>query len=248
LDLSVWNLGNDTASWCWGRGWNLNLSVGDLGDWGSSRGWDLDLSIRDLRDWSGGRGWDLDLSVGDLGDWGRWSSNGGWCLDLSVRDLGDWGSSGGWCLDLSIGDLGDRSNGRGYLWLSITDLGDWCGSSGRGLRLAITDLGSNTSGGRARAGSTAWENVQVDWVALSGPMSVVKVVETTTVALVEDGRSTESQGTVATRRPSSSVDSTSLGWLVELVLVVGGNVSGTTFGIGQDTVGEIDGESTLSTA
>lgn len=101
LDLSVWDLRNETTGWhdgrSWGSGWDLDLSITDLGDWGRGRwsgGWDLDLSVTDLGDWGGwcwSLGWDLDLSVADLGDWGAgWGGDGGGGLDLTVADLGDW--------------------------------------------------------------------------------------------------------------------------------------------------------------
>lgn len=84
------------------------------------------------------------------------------------------------------------------------------------------------------------ESVDVNGRALSSPGSVVEVIEAAAQALVEDAGSTEGQSAVATSRETGGVNRTSLGWRIELELVVGRNVSRASLGILQDTVVERD--------
>jgi len=78
---------------------------------------------------------------------------------------------------------------------------------------------------------------------LLGPVLVVKVVEAAAQTLVEDVGATKGKGAIRTDRPPSSEDSTSLGWLVELELVVGSNVTGATNVVSQYTTLKSDLES-----
>jgi hypothetical protein len=80
----------------------------------------------------------------------------------------------------------------------------------------------------------------VDLVALVTSSLVVEVVKVAAQALVEDGGTAKSERTVAASRPASSVDGTSLGRIVELELVVGGNVTSAVLGVHEDAVLEGD--------
>jgi len=199
-----------------GRG--LDLSVGDLGNDSSAGGGSLDLSVGDLGDNSTGGGSSLDLSVGDLGD----NSGGGSGLELTVSDLRDDDTSGG--LDLSVGDLGDNGSG-----------------AGGGLNLTIGNLG-DTSGGLAvrclAHGGASANDVDVDLRALVTSGCIVKVVEGTAQALVEESRVTNGKGTVGADRPASSVDGIGLDWVVELELVVGDDLTSAALAVGEDSLGE----------
>jgi hypothetical protein len=157
-------------------------------------------------------------------------------LRLSVGDLSDW--NGRSCLRLSIGDLGDGLC-RLSLWLAIRDLGNGSSDGGAGW-LSVRGLGDGS-----RGGFTAREDIDQDRLALSGPVAVVQVVEATAQALVEDSRGTESEGAVGADREAISVDGSSLGWSIELELVVGRDVSGTALLVGELAVGEGDDEGSL---
>lgn len=86
--------------------------------------------------------------------------------------------------------------------------------------------------------------------ALSTLALVVKVVEATSgatsggtaQALVPNSRATESESTITTDGETRSVDSTSLGRTIELELPVVCDVTNTALRVGEDTVGECDGE------
>lgn len=175
----------------------------------------MDLSVRDLGDWSSS--WDLDLSVRDLSD-GFWYNGSG--LDLAVRDLRDW--------------LGASCGG---LWLSVGDLRDRLGSGGSDLWLSVRDL-RDTSRGRAG------DDIEEDGLALSSPLAIVQVGESTSVARVEDSRGAKSERAVAQDREASSVDGTRLWWSIELELVVGCDVSSSLLGVGEDAVSKGDCEDT----
>lgn len=69
-------------------------------------------------------------------------------------------------------------------------------------------------------------------------MSVVQVVEVTAQALVENVGATESQGAIRAHAEAGSVDGTGLSWLVELELVVGGNVTCSALAVEEDTIGQ----------
>ena len=200
----------------------------------TSRG--LDLTVGDLGDRlaDGGRG--LDLTVRDLSD--RLSSGS---LDLAIRDLSDGDTTSGG-LNLTIGDLSDRGTGRG-LDLTIRDLSDSLGGGG-GLELTVANLGSSASG----SSTTSLQDVDVDGRALVASGLVVKVVEVTAQALVEDGRATDGKSAVAADGETRGVDGTGLGRLVELELVVGSNVTSAALVIGQDTVGKSDSQDLVLTS
>jgi len=219
------SVGLNGAAWALGHGavgWGLDLSVGDLrnngGSLGGRRGssWSLDLAVGDLGDWGDGGGWGLNLTVGDLGN------NTGWALNLTVGDLGNDTSR---ALDLTVGDL--RDHGSGVLDLAVRDLrGNWGGSD-----LAVTDLAGN--------GATTRDDVDVDRAALAGSVVVVEVVEGTAQALLEDSVGAEDEGVVVgADGPAGVVDGAGLSGVVELELVVGGDVADTALGILQDTAAE----------
>ncbi len=75
------------------------------------------------------------------------------------------------------------------------------------------------------------ESVDVNRGALSSPRSVVEVVEVAAQALVEDAGSPKSKGAVCAVGETSGVNSASLGWGIELELVVGSNVASASLGI-----------------
>lgn len=213
-------------------GSSLDLAVRDLSD-GSLAGGGLadsglDLAVGDLGDGSlADTSGSLDLAVGDLSD----GSTASGSLDLTVRDLGDDLRLASRGLDLAIGDLGNLGGRGGGLDLTVGDLRDSRGRSGSDLAI------SSTADGGARA-----NDVDVDLRALVAGGLVVKVVEGTAQALVEDGRVTKGKSAVAADRPARGVDGTSLGRLVELELVVGGDVASAALVVSQDTVGEGHGE------
>ena len=67
----------------------------------------------------------------------------------------------------------------------------------------------------------------------------VEVEEGTTQTLKEYSRATEGKGAVGADGETISDESTGLRWAVELVLVVGGNVSLATVGVEELSVGEL---------
>lgn len=218
LWLTVRDLAYDGAG---GGGRSLDLSVRDLGDGSASNLGSLWLTVRDLRNNASGV---LDLTIRDL------AHNTGGVLDLAVRDLAH-NASG--VLDLAIRDLADWSWSWGGLDLTVRNLrGNW-----RSGDLAIANLG--------RSGATAdWDNIDVDRGALASRVVIVEVVEGTAQALLEDGVGTEDKSVVVgADSPASIVDRTGLSLVVELELVVRGNVTNATLGILQDTVGEGEHES-----
>ena len=97
--------------------------------------------------------------------------------------------------------------------------------------LSIRRLASN-----CRAASA--QNVEVDGRALASVerVVVVKVVESTTQASVEDGGVPDGERAVAAHGPPSSVDGSSLRRPIELELAVGRDVTGAVLGVHQDTV------------
>ncbi len=186
---------------------------------------------------AGNSGCGLDLTVRDLSDW-YWSRCRGCGLDLTVRDLGDWcwSKCRGWGLDLSVGDL---SNTASRLGLAVGDLADRCVYSRAG-DLAIRNLrldtsGSGSGGGGCRSssgcGSSSTNHDNVDWRALRGVVVIVEVVEVAAEALVPGGVIAEGELTILADGEASGVDSTSLGWVIKLELVVGGDVASPTLGI-----------------
>jgi len=75
------------------------------------------------------------------------------------------------------------------------------------------------------------DSVDVDGRTLSRPFSVVKVVEVTAQALVEDVGSTKGKSAVTAGSEAGGEFSTSLGWSIELELEVGGNIPSASLGI-----------------
>lgn len=201
------------------------LAVDDLGawsaDWGDSRAalW-LPVNVLSAAD-NGGGG--LDLTIGYLSDRSDWVCR---C----------------WGLDLSVGDLSDAAGG---LWLTISDLADGSDDSRAG-DLTIWNLGLNTGGG---GGNRCWSggawgrgaaanHYYVNWRALSGIVLVVEVVEVAAQALVPSGVGAECERTILADGETSGVDGTSLGWVIELELVVGGDIASAALRVLEDTTGE----------
>ena len=78
--------------------------------------------------------------------------------------------------------------------------------------------------------------LDVNSVTLSSPVTVVQVVKGSTEALPEDAAATETKSSIFTDGKSSGIDGTGLWWIVELELVVGSNITGTTLRILEDTI------------
>jgi hypothetical protein len=123
-----------------------------------------------------------------------------------------------------------------------------CLRGGHNLRLAIAkrnDGGSchnagpnNTLASDAVCAITAGHGEDLNGRALLGPPAIVEVVEVAGLALVEDGRSAEGQGTIAALREASGVDGACLRGPVKLELVVGGDVASSALRILNDAVVE----------
>ena len=82
------------------------------------------------------------------------------------------------------------------------------------------------------------ERLDGDGRTLSRPLAVVEIVEVAAEALPEDVGAAESQAAIAADGEAGGVDGAGLGWLVELELVVGGDVAGTANRVGQHAVAE----------
>jgi len=165
-------------------------------------------------------------------------------------------------LDLTYGTCqhGAQTKYWRFAELTITNLanGD-APSCGDDLRLAIAQgdhYGGLHIGGTHghlalipdSVGSTARHHKNLDGRALFRPPAIVQVVKVTRAALVEDGRITQSEGAIAADGETRRVDGTRLGRLVELELVIGGNVSGAAGRIGDDTTLEFGDEDTVGRA
>lgn len=131
-------------------------------------------------------------------------------------------------MQLTVCDLRDLANrnsssGCSDLRLAIAEGGDdSCGNDLGSDDLSITDL----------AGIAATlHDEDLDWRALRSPRAIVEVKEVSTSALVEDRRAAECERAVAANRETRSEDRASLSGLVELELVVCGNVSGSALRI-----------------
>lgn len=66
------------------------------------------------------------------------------------------------------------------------------------------------------------------------PVSVIEIVEITRQTLVEYCRASESETAVATVGEARGIDGTGLRWVIELELVIGSDVAGSTGLILQD--------------
>src|SRR5450755_3217810 len=84
------------------------------------------------------------------------------------------------------------------------------------------------------------ERLDGDGRALSSPVAVVQVVEAAAEALPEHVGAAQRQAPVGAEGEAGGVDGASLGWLVELELVVGGDVASPADRVGQDAVVERD--------
>lgn len=66
---------------------------------------------------------------------------------------------------------------------------------------------------------------------MRSPIAVIKVVEVSADALIEDVGSTEGERAIVAKGEASGIDSSGLGRTVELELVVGGDISSALLGI-----------------
>ncbi len=69
------------------------------------------------------------------------------------------------------------------------------------------------------------KSINENWGALRSPRAIVKVIEATAQALVEDVGSAQREGTVIARRETSCDDGTCLRGSIKLELVIGGDIS-----------------------
>lgn len=136
-------------------------------------------------------------------------------------------------MQLTVRDLRDLANrnsdgGRSDLRLAIAERRDnSCGLDLRSDDLSITGL---------TGVATTLHYQDLDRRALWSPGAVVKVEKISTRALIEDSRAAECEGAVSTSGKAGREDCTSLGRLVELELVVCGNVSSSALSILDDSV------------
>lgn len=136
-------------------------------------------------------------------------------------------------MQLTVCDLRDLANrnssgGCSDLWLAVAEGGDdSCGDYLRSDDLSITNL----------AGIAATlHNENLDRRALCSPGAVVQVEKVAAGTLVEDGRAAECEGAVSTNGETRREQCASLSGLVELELVVCGNVSGSALRILDNSV------------
>ena len=157
--------------------------------------------------------------MGDESRWDRWGQM------LTVADLAD----------------GDRDLGADHLGLAIAEGHDDGSSDDGGADdLAVGDLARER-----RVRTAARHGDDLDGRALRSPVAVVEVVEVTRGALVEDGRAAESKRVVAAHGEARRVDGAGLRGSVKLELVVGGDVSGSGFGIGEHAASQTNDQSAV---
>lgn len=126
--------------------------------------------------------------------------------------------------------------------LAIADLGD------RGIRLAVSLYGNGYSccfwlairelrhrrrhrSRSCRGTGGATDDLDVNRTALRRPIRVVQVVEAAGVALVPERRSAKRQRRVTAHGEASGVNGASLRWIVELELVIAGNIASAALGV-----------------
>lgn len=137
---------------------------------------------------------------------------------------------------LTVADLadGDRDLGGDDLGLAVAEGHDDGGSDDGGADdLPIGDLARER-----RVGTAARHGDDLDGRALGRPVAVVEVVEIARGALVEDGRAAERHRVVAAHGEARRVDGAGLRGSVKLELVVGGDVAGSGFGVGEHATGQ----------
>lgn len=130
--------------------------------------------------------------------------------------------------------------------------------SGGSDRLAVgaNRRGSGSSrlavGALAGRAATVVDDVDVDGRAQGAPVAVVEVVELacTLAALtaVEDGRVTKGKRAVSANAEAIIVDGASLRWVVELQLVVAGDVAGATVLVRQLAIGQGQDQQVIGSA
>lgn len=86
------------------------------------------------------------------------------------------------------------------------------------------------------------KSVNVNRITLSSPFTIIEIVKASRQALVEDTASAKSESAVSANAEASSVESASLWWVIELELVVAGDVAGTAMGVLENAVGKRQGE------
>lgn len=123
--------------------------------------------------------------------------------------------------------------------MTVGDLADWSwGGRAGGLAVWLNGLDSSGRSNGSRWGSIAANHDNVNWGALAGIVLVVEVVEVSTEALVPSRIGAESELSVLADRETSGIDGTSLGWVVELELIVRGDVASAALCILKDTTRE----------
>jgi len=78
------------------------------------------------------------------------------------------------------------------------------------------------------------------------PIPIIKIVETAGLALPPDRLAAQRKGTIVADGEACSVNGTSLRGLVELKLVVGGDITGAAILVHKDAVDKCDGEVVLA--
>lgn len=101
---------------------------------------------------------------------------------------------------------------------------------------------------RSSGASLQLKEIDGDWRALRRPRSIIKIIEVTAEALIENIRATEGQRTVTASGEASGVDCSILGRGIKLELEVGSNVACTSLSVLEDAISEGDGESAFAFA
>jgi hypothetical protein len=91
-------------------------------------------------------------------------------------------------------------------------------------RLTITHL-AYCGGDRGRSRGRGRQGVKIDWDTVRRPVSVIEVVEVSAQTLPPNSRATQGKAIVRADREAAGVNGACLGRVVELKLVVGGDVS-----------------------
>lgn len=78
------------------------------------------------------------------------------------------------------------------------------------------------------------------------PAAIIQVVEGARETLIEDRGATQRKGAIAANGEAAGVDGSCLSRAIKLELVVGSDISSTALGIGEDPIGEADGQGTIA--
>ena len=90
--------------------------------------------------------------------------------------------------------------------------------------------------------------MNVDGVTLRSPVTVIQVVKATAAALPPDTAVTKGQSAVLANREARGVNGTGLWWVIELELIVGGNVTCSTVCVFENAIVESEGEGVICLA